>query len=180
LRAEDLQMNGVYAYVDPDFPNDPMKAHAMSEADDGTIDLAIVHPDEGVYQVTVATRTLVGEWDAPLTAERWQAAVEEVKAAGQEPTWESVAKARHELVRRQRDLADRLAKVSGVERGRQSYAGRGGTAKNVRDVNLQLNYDELDGLLTAVEKAPQVGPQLPRPVTPMEAPMVVPVRGRTP
>lgn len=183
MNATDLVLNGIYVHVDPGFPNDPVKAHAgVEDPEEGLtmVDVVLEYPDLGAIPAQVNIETLVGEWDSPPTGDRWKAALDELAAAGKEPTWANIAKARYELVRRQRDLADRLAATTGVERAHQHYAGRGGSASNARDVNLQLNYDELDELLRTIERTPAAIspdriPQLPMmspPVAPAVAPRV--------
>jgi hypothetical protein len=154
MRADALTPGQHYAYIDPDFPQDPLFATVMEPADDGVVRIEIMHPDTGTDELTVATRTLAGRWDDAPTGGAWKSVRDELSAAGVEVNWHSVQVRRRELVLRQRALAARLLRITGIQRDAAPYAGRGGTGRNSQHRNLQLNFDELEELLSRAENPP--------------------------
>lgn len=153
MRADTIDVGQPYAYVDPDYSQDPICAVVLAEPDDGVVLVELNYPDTGRDQQTVSTRTLYGPWAEEPIGKAWQAAVGELHEAGEDATWAGVQARRLDLVRRQRALAARLKKVTGIERKPAAYAGRGGTGTSTFDLKLQLNYNELESLLSAVENA---------------------------
>lgn len=162
MRADEIMPSGHYAYLDPDFPGEPLRAVALELPENGVVRVAIHHPDTGPFEDHVATRTLHGGWEDKATGDRWKAVIAELREAGEPVTWASVALIRVNAVRRQRALADRLARTTGIVREKLHYAGRGGTTSNRHHALLQLNYDELEELLSRAENGPAYTPR-PRP-----------------
>jgi hypothetical protein len=161
MRAEDIKLTGHYAYIDPYFPSDPLRAVVIEEPAGGTVRVAIHHPDTGPVEEQVETKTLHGPWTAPPVGERWAAAAHGLRRAGRSVDWANVCEDRIDAVRRQRALADRLARVSGIRREHLHYAGRGGTSSNRHAALLQLNHDELEKLLSLIEGSSSPAVDLP-------------------
>lgn len=158
MEATEIELNNNYACLFPagaGYPNEPVRATVLEAPQSGTVKVVLHHPDTGGSEEVVRTRELVGRWDDEPEGRFGQhtSALLAARNAGRRWTWADVARVRYELIGRQRALAARLTAV-GVPRAPAHYAGSGGASSRTHDTLLQLNYDEIDLLLTAIEGGP--------------------------
>lgn len=156
MDADEIEVGQSYAYVAQGHqsgPHHPVRAVVNTEPRGGYAEVTLYHPDTGQDQVKVKTRELVGRWDEEPASQQYAAARKDAQDRGETLTWEQVAEQRYGEVARQRALAGRLLRF-GIRREARPYAERGGTSTRPHDVDLQLNYDEIEQLLDAAERGP--------------------------
>jgi hypothetical protein len=154
--ADEIEVGKSYAYVAQGHqsgPHHPVRAVVTAEPEGGYAEVTLYFPDTGQDGGRVKTRELVGEWDAEPASQQYAAARQAAHDRGETLTWEHIAERRYAEVARQRALASRLLRF-GIQREARPYAGRGGTSTKPHDVDLQLNYDEIEKLLDAAERGP--------------------------
>jgi hypothetical protein len=157
VEKNEIAVGEDYAYLAPGVPgpHEPLKATVITEPEGGYIKVALYHPDAGQSEERVKTRELVGRWDDEPEARYGQhtAAIESAHERGEKWTWADIAAKRYGEVQRQRSLADRLSRL-GIRRAGRNYASKGGSSIKPHDTDLQLNYDEIEYLLTRAESGP--------------------------
>lgn len=142
-----------YAYLIPGMAqHQPLRAVVNSEPESGYVEVTIYHPDVGQSEERVKTRELVGAWnDEPQGKSQYDRQLAAAHERGEKLTWATIAEQRYAFVQRQRALAAWLGTV-GIPRASRHYAGKGGTSVKPHDVDLQLNYDELEHLRDIIER----------------------------
>lgn len=157
MEKHEIVVGEDYAYLAPFMsgPHEPLRATALADPEGGYVKVAIYHPDAGQSEERVKTRELVGRWDEEPEDRYGQhhAAVDAAHERGQKWTWANIAAKRYATVQRQRSLAARLTNL-GIRRAGRNYAWTGGDSTRPHDVDLQLNYDEIEYLLDRAERGP--------------------------
>lgn len=167
MRADELDVGESYAFVKWSVMQ-PQRAEVLEAPSQGTVKVRIVHPDLGGEEQVLATKDLANGWFSEPDTERFAPSgtvltrlVREARAAGEPLTWKAVADQAYDQVRRSRALADRLTAL-GIPRAHERYAGRGGDDTLQAKIQLVLNYDELEQLITYAEQGalrPSASPQ---------------------